>query len=66
MLVGADRWLMQDRKMDVEQQQILQGFRLLIRADNFRDLRCVVDDVSAKVLKEYCEEFEKMMPTWFI
>ncbi|MCJ1433205.1 hypothetical protein MMC27_002564 [Xylographa pallens] len=58
MLVGADRWLMQDMKTDVE-QQILQGNRLLIRADNVRDIRHVADEASAKVLERYCEDFEK-------
>ena len=58
MLVGADRWLMQDMKTDVE-QQILQGNRLLIRADNVRDIRHVADEAGAKVLEKYCEEFEK-------
>ena len=58
MLVGADRWLMQDMKTDVE-QQILQGNRVLIRADNVRDIRHVADEASAKTLEEYCEEFEK-------
>ena len=58
MLVGADRWLMQDMKTDVE-QQILHGNRLLIRADNVRDIRRVANEASAKALEEYCEEFEK-------
>lgn len=58
MLVGADRWLMQDMKTDVE-QQILQGNRLLIRADNVRGVRCVADQASAKALEEYCGEFER-------
>ena len=49
---------MQDMKTDVE-QQILQGNRLLIRADNVRDIRHVADEAGAKVLKKYCEEFEK-------
>ncbi|KAI9876327.1 MAG: hypothetical protein M1830_006767 [Pleopsidium flavum] len=57
MLVGADRWLMQELKTDVE-QQILQGNRLLIRADNVRDIRRVAEEASAKALEEYCEEFE--------
>ncbi|MCJ1388929.1 hypothetical protein MMC18_001780 [Xylographa bjoerkii] len=57
LLVGADRWLMQDMKTDVE-QQILQGNRLLIRADNVRDIRHVADEASAKVLEKYCEDFE--------
>lgn len=58
ILVGADRWLMQDMKTDVE-QQVLRGNRLLIRADNVREIRHVADQASAKDLKEYCKEFEK-------
>ena len=57
MLVGADRWLMQDMKTDIE-QQILQGNRFLIRADNVCDIRNVADEVGAKELEKYCEEFE--------
>lgn len=58
MLVGADRWLMQDMKTDVE-LQILQGSRLLVRADNVRDVRCVANQACAKALEEYCGEFER-------
>ena len=57
ILVGADRWLMQDMKTEVE-QQILQGNRLLIRADNVRHIKHIADEYNAKALKEYCQEFE--------
>ncbi|MCJ1404885.1 hypothetical protein MMC11_008111 [Xylographa trunciseda] len=56
LLVGADRWLMHDMKMDVE-EQILQGSRFLIRADNVSDIKRVANAVNAKALEVYCKEF---------